>query len=45
MCYMTLFDLNLVNDQLDVQLFYFILLYVYYNPLHVSWKHVLIIRR
>ena len=33
----------LVNDQLDAQFFFFG--YVYYNSLHVSSTHVLIIRR
>ena len=28
--------ITLDNDQLDTHLFYFILQYVYYNPLHVS---------
>jgi len=29
-------SITLENDQLDTHLFYFILQYVYYNPLHVS---------
>ena len=36
-------SITLVNDQLDAQLLYFIILY--YSPLHVSSNVVLIIRR
>ena len=35
--------ITLVNDQLDLQFFYFII--IFYSPLHVSSNVVLIIRR